>query len=88
MLVSVQCLTNTSDVFFLFLVLSHYDLFSQKKRREVDVLTGVTNADFKDFQLKNKLHLPANTILDVVQMVSVVATGCHVSIYFRYSRSG
>ena len=56
---------------------------SQKKRREVDVLTGVTTGDFKEFQLKNKLHLSANVILDVVQMVSVVATGCHVGIMFK-----
>lgn len=42
-------------------------------------MTGVTTGDCKKFQLKNKLHIPANVILDVVQMVSVVATGCHVS---------
>lgn len=42
-------------------------------------MTGVTTGDFKKFQIKNKLNIPANVILDVVQMVSVVATGCHVS---------
>ncbi|KAK3102691.1 hypothetical protein FSP39_013180, partial [Pinctada imbricata] len=50
---------------------------SNKKKKEVDVMTGVTTGDFKEFQIKNKLHLAANVILDVVQMVSVVATGCH-----------
>ncbi|XP_052079585.1 L-gulonolactone oxidase-like isoform X2 [Mytilus californianus] len=50
---------------------------SNRKKREVDIMTGVTTGDFKKFQIKNKLHIPANVILDVVQMVSVVATGCH-----------
>ncbi|XP_076088202.1 L-gulonolactone oxidase-like isoform X2 [Mytilus galloprovincialis] len=50
---------------------------SNRKKLEVDIMTGVTTGDFKKFQLKNKLHIPANVILDVVQMVSVVATGCH-----------
>ncbi|XP_063412030.1 uncharacterized protein LOC134694861 [Mytilus trossulus] len=50
---------------------------SSRKKLEVDIMTGVTTGDFKKFQLKNKLHIPANVILDVVQMVSVVATGCH-----------
>ncbi|XP_071128649.1 L-gulonolactone oxidase-like [Mytilus edulis] len=50
---------------------------SNRKKCEVDIMTGVTTGDCKKFQLKNKLHIPANVILDVVQMVSVVATGCH-----------
>lgn len=46
----------------------------------VDIMAGVTTRQFKDFQLKKKLNIPANVILEVVQMISVVATGCHVSI--------
>ena len=42
-------------------------------------MTGTTTGDFKEFQIKNKMHLDANTIIDTVQMVSVVATACHVS---------
>lgn len=53
--------------------------FLKKKRMEVDIMTGTTTGDFKEFQLKNKMHLDANVILDTVQMVSVVATACHVS---------
>ncbi|KAK3099311.1 hypothetical protein FSP39_002463 [Pinctada imbricata] len=50
---------------------------SNKKNQEVDIMTGVTTGDFEKFQLKNKMNLKANVILEVVQMVSVVATGCH-----------
>ena len=53
--------------------------FFKKKRMEVDIMTGTTTGDFKEFQIKNKMHLDANVILDTVQMVSVVATACHVS---------
>ena len=35
--------------------------------------------EFRDFQVKNKLHLPANVILDAVTMIGVISTGCHVS---------
>jgi hypothetical protein len=42
-------------------------------------MTGTTTGDFKEFQIKNKMHLDANVILDTVQMVSVVATACHVN---------
>ena len=54
-------------------------VFCKKKRMEVDIMTGITTGDFKEFQIKNKMHLDANVILDTVQMVSVVATACHVS---------
>ncbi|XP_076099587.1 L-gulonolactone oxidase-like [Mytilus galloprovincialis] len=43
----------------------------------VDVMAGVTTRQFKEFQLEKKLNIPANVILEVVQMISVVATGCH-----------
>ena len=43
-------------------------------------MAGVTTRQFKEFQLEKKLNIPANVILEVVQMISVVATGCHVSI--------
>ena len=42
-------------------------------------MTGATTDDLKRFQIREKMHLRANAILEVVQMVSVVATGCHVS---------
>jgi hypothetical protein len=54
-------------------------VFFKKKRMEVDIMTGTTTRDFKEFQIKNKMHLDANTIIDTVQMVSIVATACHVS---------
>ncbi|CAC5363242.1 unnamed protein product [Mytilus coruscus] len=50
---------------------------SNRKKGEVDIITGVTTGDFKKFQLKNKLNIAANVVADAVQMVSVVATGCH-----------
>lgn len=43
-------------------------------------MTGVTTGDLKAFQLQTKLNLNANVILDLVQMVSVAQTGCHVSL--------
>nr|XP_034307480.1 uncharacterized protein LOC105321767 isoform X1 [Crassostrea gigas] len=46
-------------------------------KRTVDVMTGVTTGDLKTFQLKQKLSLNANVILDLVQVVSVAQTGCH-----------
>lgn len=45
-------------------------------------MTGVTSGDFKEFQLKEKLDIPSNVVLDAVQMISVVATGCHVSFSY------
>ncbi|XP_061179400.1 uncharacterized protein LOC133188026 [Saccostrea echinata] len=48
-----------------------------REKREVDVMTGATTGDLKKFQLKHKMNLKTNVILDVVQMVSVVVTGCH-----------
>lgn len=51
--------------------------FADKEKREVDVLTGVTTGDLKKFQLKNKVNLNTNVIIDAVQMVSAVVTGCH-----------
>ncbi|CAC5357779.1 unnamed protein product [Mytilus coruscus] len=50
---------------------------SNRKKGEVDIMTGVTTGDFKKFQLKNKLNIAANVIIETVQMVSVVATACH-----------
>lgn len=64
---------------------SHYflsnimDHLLQLEKRTVDVMAGVTTGDLKTFQLQTKLNLNANVILDLVQMVSVVQTGCHVS---------
>lgn len=52
----------------------------QLDKRTVDVMTGVTTGDLKTFQLKQKLSLNANVILDLVQVVSVAQTGCHVSL--------
>lgn len=49
-------------------------------KRTVDVMTGVTTGDLKTFQLEQKLSLNANVILDLVQVVSVAQTGCHVSL--------
>ena len=43
-------------------------------------MTGVTTADFKKFQLENKVNINCNVLLDAVQIVSVVASGCHVRI--------
>lgn len=44
-------------------------------------MTGVTTGDFKTFQVEQKLSILANVILDLVHVVSVAQTGCHVSIY-------
>jgi hypothetical protein len=32
--------------------------------RDTDIMTGTTTGDFKEFQIKNKMHLDANVILD------------------------
>nr|XP_022307980.1 uncharacterized protein LOC111113982 [Crassostrea virginica] len=50
---------------------------SNRSRNEVDVMVGVTVGEFRDFQVKNKLHLPANVILDAVTMIGVISAGCH-----------
>lgn len=54
-------------------------LFLQRSRNEVDVMVGVTAGELRDFQVKNKLQLPTNVILDTVTMVGVISAGCHVS---------
>ncbi|KAJ8311429.1 hypothetical protein KUTeg_010784 [Tegillarca granosa] len=45
--------------------------------RILDVLAGVPLEDLKKFELNNKVNLPCNTVLTVVQLVSVVVSGCH-----------
>lgn len=42
-------------------------------------MVGVTAGELRDFQVKNKLQLPTNVILDTVTMVGVISAGCHVS---------
>lgn len=66
-------------------IMSFLNIFdiSQIQKRTVDVMTGVTTGDLKAFQLQTKLNLNANVILDLVQMVSVAQTGCHVSLSKR-----
>lgn len=46
-------------------------------------MAGVTTGDLKTFQLQTKLNLNTNVILDLVQMVSVTQTGCHVSPFYN-----
>ncbi|XP_076088204.1 uncharacterized protein LOC143058614 isoform X2 [Mytilus galloprovincialis] len=53
------------------------DLSEQREKGEVDIMTGATTGEFKKFQLKHKVNIPGNVVLDCVHMVSVVATGCH-----------
>ncbi|KAK3099148.1 hypothetical protein FSP39_000135 [Pinctada imbricata] len=50
---------------------------SNKEMCEVDIMTGVTTDELRNFELKHNVNLEANVILEAVQMVSVVATGCH-----------
>ncbi|XP_062603066.1 uncharacterized protein LOC134264804 [Saccostrea cucullata] len=50
---------------------------ASREKREIDVMTGVTTGELKEFQLDNKINLKTNVILDVVHLVSVVVTGCH-----------
>ncbi|XP_071149077.1 L-gulonolactone oxidase-like [Mytilus edulis] len=50
---------------------------SDREKREVDIMTGATTEEFKNFQLEHKVNIPGNVVLDCVHMVSVVATGCH-----------
>jgi hypothetical protein len=52
-------------------------LRKEGEKNLVDVMTGVATGDFMKFQLENKINLPCNVILDVLQIVSVVASGCH-----------
>lgn len=52
----------------------------QFNKRTVDVMAGVTTGDFKRFQVEQKLSILANVILDLVHVVSVAQTGCHVSL--------
>ncbi|XP_052681337.1 uncharacterized protein LOC128162190 [Crassostrea angulata] len=49
----------------------------KKSRNEVDVMVGVTAGELRDFQVKNKLQLPTNVILDTMSMVGVISAGCH-----------
>lgn len=42
-------------------------------------MVGVTAGELRDFQVKNKLQLPTNVILDTMSMVGVISAGCHVS---------
>ncbi|XP_061185513.1 uncharacterized protein LOC133193568 [Saccostrea echinata] len=58
---------------------------ANRSRNEVDVMAGVTTGELKDFQLKNKLHLPASVIIDAVTVVGIVSAGCHG--VGRYSKS-
>jgi hypothetical protein len=52
-------------------------VFCKKKRMEVDIMTGITTGDFKEFQIKNKMHLDANVILDMVQnIISILVLVC------------
>ncbi|KAK3598520.1 hypothetical protein CHS0354_005801 [Potamilus streckersoni] len=44
---------------------------------KVHIMSGVTNEEFKQFQLDNNISLPCNILLTVVQTVSVVVTGSH-----------
>lgn len=52
----------------------------QSNKKTVDVMAGVTTGDFKTFQVEQKLSILANVILDLVHVVSVAQTGCHVSL--------
>lgn len=45
-------------------------------------MAGVTTGDFKTFQVEQKLSILANVILDLVHVVSVAQTGCHVFIWY------
>ena len=57
-------------------------LFKQEAGHNyVTVMCGVTVGELREFEVKNKVHLPCNVILLEPMYGGVVGAGCHVSVH-------